>query len=288
MGEPSYARAAGVRIAYERTGSGTPLLLLHGWPQTRRIWRRVVRGLSDRFDCITADLRGYGDSAPAADPATYDKRTMAEDMLALMDEIGVGGRFLVVGHDRGARVARRLAADHPDRLCGAALIDVMPLEWVYEQGPDAHALRYAHWYFHLQRGLAEELIGARPEQYARHYLARSHVALDPGDVEHYVRQFSRPEGIAATLADYRTAFHVDRRRWLADVAAGRRVEVPLLVLWGDRGNLTGDLPVLDEWRARATDVRGHMITGSGHYVPEEQPKAVIAAVRDFADELGLP
>ena len=91
---------------------------------------------------------------------------MAEDMLALMDEIGVGGRFLVVGHDRGARVARRLAADHPDRLCGAALIDVMPLEWVYEQGPDAHALRYAHWYFHLQRGLAEELIGARPEQYA--------------------------------------------------------------------------------------------------------------------------
>src|SRR3954451_3150685 len=113
MGEPSYARATGVRIAYERAGTGTPLLL-HGWPQTRRIWRRAQQGLTARFDCIAADLRGYGDSDPAADPAAYDKRTMAEDMLALMDEIGVTGPFLIAGHDRGARVARRLAADHPD------------------------------------------------------------------------------------------------------------------------------------------------------------------------------
>lgn len=275
----------GVQIAFERTGQGVPLLLVHGWPQTRRIWRRVVPGLSDRFTVVRADLRGYGDSDPAPDPAGYDKRSMSEDMVALMDELGLGERFLVVGHDRGARVTRRMAADHPDRVAGAALIDIMPMEWVFE-GAGGHPDRYFHWFFHLKRGLAEELVGARPEVYARDQLARAHVPLDPADVEHYVACFRRPHSIEATLGDYRTAFDVDRVRWLEELAAGRRIEVPLALLWGEQGNL-GDVPVLEEWGRRATDVRGQAVADCGHYVPEEQPERVVDAVHRFADELGL-
>src|ERR671933_49297 len=109
-------------------------------------------GLAQRFTVVTADLRGYGESDPGPTEASYDKRTMSEDMLALMDEVGIGERFLVIGHDRGGRVARRMAADHPEKLVGASLLDIMPMEWVYDQGPNGAARGYYHWYFFLQRG----------------------------------------------------------------------------------------------------------------------------------------
>jgi haloacetate dehalogenase len=286
MAEPLFARGNGVRIAYERAGEGAPLLLLHGWPQSRRMWHKVIPGLARRFTVIAADLRGYGDSEFAEDPASYDKRTASEDMLAVMRELGFGDRpFLAVGHDRGARVVRRMAADHPERLVGGSLLDIMPMEWVFDQGRDGYALRYYHWYFHLRRGMAEELIGARPRAYALDQLERAHVPLDAEDVEHYVQLFSRPATIAAGLADYRTAFEVDRPRWIAELAAGQLISVPLQVLWGAEGNL-GDAPVLEEWRRRARDVRGRAIPRSGHYIPEEQPEQVLAALVEFADEVG--
>jgi haloacetate dehalogenase len=287
MHELSSGRVDGVRIAYERSGSGFPVLLLHGWPQTRRMWRHVGPALARRFTVVTADLRGYGDSDPAPDPNAYDKRTMAEDMLALMDELGFGERLLAVGHDRGARAVRRMAADHPDRLVGASLLDIMPMEWVFNQGKDGYARRYYHWYFFLQRELAEEVVSAAPRAIALNQFARSHVPLDPADVEHYVETFSRPHSIRATLGDYRTAFDVDRPRWEAELAQGRRITVPLQILWGGAGNLR-DAPVLDEWRQRAADVRGRAIEGSAHYIPEEQPEQVIRAIEEFAAELGLP
>jgi haloacetate dehalogenase len=274
-----------VRIAYDRVGSGPPVLLLHGWPQTRRMWRLVAPGLAEQFTVISADLRGYGDSDPAADPNAYDKRSMGQDMFALMDSLGPGERFLVTGHDRGARVARRMAADHPERLVGAALLDIMPMEWVFEQGEGGYARRYAHWYFMLQRGLAEAAMGAVPRAFAMYQFDRSHVPLDPAAVEHYVEMFSRPHSIEASLGDYRTAFEVDRPRWQADLLAGRQIAVPLLVLWGGEGNLR-DAPVLEEWRKRARDVRGQAVAGSGHYIPEEQPQAVVEAITRFASELG--
>ena len=286
MVELSTARTGGVRIAYERSGDGPPLLLLHGWPQTRRMWRHVVPALARRFTVVAADLRGYGDSEPAADPEAYDKRSMAEDMLHLMDELGLGGRFLAVGHDRGARVTRRLAADHPERLVGGALLDIMPMEWVFDQGKDGYARRYYHWYFFLQRGLAEEVVAACPRAIALNQFSGAHVPLDPADVEHYVEMFSRPHSITATLGDYRTAYHVDRPRWQAELAEGKRIRVPLLVLWGGEGNLR-DAPVLEEWRQRAADVRGRPIPGSAHYIPEEQPEQVVRAITEFADELGV-
>ncbi|MBA2447143.1 MAG: alpha/beta hydrolase [Chloroflexi bacterium] len=286
MHQLSSGRVDGVRIAYERCGSGFPILLLHGWPQTRRMWRHVAPALARRFTVVTADLRGYGDSDPADDPDAYDKRTMAEDMLALMDELGFP-RFLAVGHDRGARAVRRMAADHPDRLVGGCLLDIMPMEWVFNQGKDGYARRYYHWYFFLQRGLAEAVVAAAPRPIALHQFAGARVSLDGADVEHYVEMFSRPHSIQATLGDYRTAFEVDRPRWEAALAEDERIAVPLQILWGGAGNLR-DAPILDEWRRRAEDVRGRAIEGSAHYIPEEQPDQVVRAIVEFADELGLP
>lgn len=287
MAAPFFAQGMGLRIAYERSGSGLPLLLLHGWPQTRRMWRKVTPALDRRFTVIAADLRGYGDSDAAPDPHAYNKRSMSEDMVALMDAIFPGKRFMAAGHNRGARVVRRMAADHPDRLVGAALLDIMPMEWVYNQGTGGYARRYYHWYFHLQRGVAEELISTRPREYVLSHFARAHVPLEREDVEHYVQMFRRPHSIAASLADYRTAFDVDRPRWEGELAAGKRITVPLLVLWGAKGNLA-DAPVLAEWRLRADSVRGYPVEDSGHYIPEEQPESVVRGITKFADELGLP
>jgi haloacetate dehalogenase len=274
------------RIAYDRLGSGPPVLLLHGWPQTRRMWRLVAPGLAERFTVVAADLRGYGDSEPAADANAYDKRSMGQDMFSLMDSLGLGERFLVVGHDRGARVARRMAADQPERLMGAALLDIMPMEWVFDQGEGGYARRYAHWYFMLMRDLAEAAMSAVPRAFAMYQFERSHVPLDPAAVEHYIEMFSRPHSITASLGDYRTAFEVDRPRWQADLAAGQLIEVPVLLLWGAEGNLR-DAPVLEEWRKRARDVRGHPVPDSGHYIPEEQPEAVREAISQFAARLGF-
>jgi haloacetate dehalogenase len=287
MATTYFAQGLGVRIVYEQAGTGFPLLLLHGFPQSRRMWRHVIPALARRFTVIAADLRGYGDSEPSDDPSSYDKHTMSEDMLALMTEVGFAGRFLVAGHDRGGRVTRRMAADHAERLVGASLLDIMPMEWVFSQGEKGYANRYWHWYFHLQRELAEEMIGAKPEAYAQYQLARAHVKIDPVDVEHYSTLFSRPRTIAASLADYRTAFEIDRPRWEEEVTAGKRIQVPLQLLWGDKGNLR-DAPVLEEWQKRAISVRGHAVRESGHFIPEEQPEQVIQAINEFADELKLP
>jgi haloacetate dehalogenase len=273
-----------VRIAYDRLGSGPPMLLLHGWPQTRHMWRLVVPGLAERYTVVSADLRGYGDSEPAPDPSQYDKRSMSEEMIGLMDQLGFSGRYLVAGHDRGARVARRMAADHPERLVGAALLDIMPMEWVFDQGAAGYARRYYHWYFMLQRGVAEAAMLAVPRAFAMDQFSRAHVPLEPEAVEHYLAMFSRPHSVEASLGDYRTAYEIDRPRWATELAAGQRITVPLLVLWGAEGNLR-DAPVLEEWRRRATDVRGEPIAGSAHYIPEEQPQAVVEALLAFADAL---
>jgi haloacetate dehalogenase len=286
MAETLFGAGHGLRIAYERVGSGFPILLLHGWPQSRLMWRKVIPLLSDRFTVIAADLRGYGDSDPSDDATSYDKGTMAADMAALMRDISLGERFLVAGHDRGGRVARRMAADYPDQLAGASLLDIMPMDWVFNQGRGGYARRYYHWYFMLARDVSEALISADPGAFARGFFSRSHVPLDPEAVEQYVAHFSRPSTIAASLGDYRTAFEADFPRWERELAEGKRITVPLQLLWGGAGNLQ-DTPIIEEWFRRATDIRGHAIENSAHYIPEEQPEAVAKALHAFADELGV-
>ena len=284
--ETQYADVNGIRIAYERDGSGFPLLLLHGYPETRRMWRTVASALTERFDVVNMDLRGYGESDRPDDPEGYDKRKMGEDALALARSLG-WERFLIAGHDRGGRASRRLAADHPEELVGASLLDILPMEYVFDQGRDGYARRYWHWYFFLQRGLPERLIKQDPTGFLTQLFHRRGEVLDPENVAHYIESFATPGSVEAILSDYRTAFDVDRPRWIEEVGAGHKITVPLQVLWGELGNIN-DEPALDVWRNVAEDVRGSVVMGSGHYIPEEQPQEVIRLLNEFADELGLP
>ena len=276
-----FAEVNGLQIAYDKTGQGYPLLLIHGYPETRREWRKVTPTLADRFTVVAMDQRGYGESSKPAEEAAYDKRSSSQDALALARHLG-WDKFLLVGHDRGARVSRRLAADHPEAINGAMLMDITPMEYVYSHNPGPW-----HWYFMLQRGLADELIGRDPRFYASHMFNRSHRPLDPDDVEHYIESFCQPGAVEAILADYRTSYEVDRPRWEAENKEGRKIQAPLYLLWGGNGGQR-NVPVLDVWREVAEDVRGEAVPDCSHWIPEEQPEVSVSHIFRFADELGIP
>jgi pimeloyl-ACP methyl ester carboxylesterase len=282
-----WAKANGVRVHYVQAGppAAPALVLLHGFPESWLMWRLVLPDLAARYHVIAPDLRGYGDSAKPAGVTGYDKGTMAADVHALLAQLGVT-RPLLIGHDRGARVARRYALDYPDELVGAALLDILPVEWVYDtlSAGDA-AGRYWHWVFHLVAELPEQLIAGREAEYLARFFARSSCLLDRlracGAWSEYLRAFQQPGAIAAALSDYRATYAVDVPRYRAERAEGRRVGVPVLLLWGDNGNLA-EQAVLDVWRAVADDVRGAAIPGCGHYLPEEQAEMVSTHLLDFA------
>ncbi len=266
---------------------GGPLVLLHGFPQTWLMWRFVLPALMRRHRVVAVDLRGYGDSAKPAGEGGYDKGRMAADIRELVGQLGLE-RPLLVGHDRGGRVARRYALDYPDEVAGVALLDILPAEWVYDRLPAAEAAeRYWHWIFHLEPEWPERAIAGHEEAYLERFFARSPALLAQlhadGTWKEYRRCFLQPGAVAAALNDYRATFRVDVPRLRADRAVGRRLTPPCLVLWGDRGNL-GDQPVLDIWREVAVDVRGAAIRDCGHYLPEEQPEAVAGHLLRFAGE----
>ena len=277
----------GTRIHATVGGAGPPVLLLHGYPQTHRMWHRVAPGLTDRHTVVLADLRGYGDSsrpASTADHASDSKRAMAEDQVGLMRELGFE-TFAGVGHDRGARVAHRLCLDRPDAVTRVALLDIVPTRHVFTHVDRALAQAYYHWFFLAQDpDLPEHLIGADPEFYLRRKLAQwsgssGTVAFSPEAVEEYVRCFSDPEVIRASCEDYRAGASIDLEHDEVD-AAGRRVECPALVLWGEQGFVGRAYDVLEVWRGYAADVRGQALSG-GHFPAEEDPDATLAALRDF-------
>jgi len=279
----TYADVNGIRIAYETTGAGFPLLLLHGFPRTHRTWEKVTPLLSDRFTLITPDRRGYGDSDRAPDPATYDNVHMAADAMGLLDHLGVGD-FLVVGHDKGMPTARRVAADSPGRVRGAVMIDGMP------EGADVSRRRDTSgrtWYFDFfkQRGVAEQLIGQNPRLFFSLFLERNpHLTAEEHD--YYASMFSRRGSVDAILADYRAGLEVDPQHWHQQAAAGVKMTVPLLVMWGASGP-TANAPVLEAWNQVAVDVRGGPVDGAAHYVHEQQPQEVGERILAFADEIGV-
>jgi len=265
-------------------GDGPPLLLLHGYPQTHVMWHRLAPALAREFTVVCPDLRGYGDSdKPASDAfhTPYCKRAMANDQLGLMSALGFE-RFAVAGHDRGGRVAHRLALDHPDRVERLAVLDIVPTLEIFRTTDQRLATAYYHWFFLIQPdGLPETLIGAMPEYYLREKLRRwSRVldAFDPAAVAEYVRCFSRPETIHATCEDYRAAAGIDLEHDGADLY--RRVHAPLLVLWGARGIMHQIYDVPATWRARAERVTSKALD-CGHFLAEEAPEETLAALREF-------
>jgi haloacetate dehalogenase len=267
-------------------GEGPPLLLLHGYPQTRAMWHKIAPALAASGRTIVApDLRGYGQSgspAPSADGGTHAKREMARDQVALMRQLGFE-RFEVVGHDRGARVAHRLALDTPDAVARLAVLDILPTRTLLRGTDLGFATAYWHWFFLLQPGgLPERMIGADPAWFVREILRRW--AADPDRIdavaaEEYVRWFT-PAAIAASCADYRAAAGPDLAHDDADAAAGRQVTQPLLVLWGARGAMGRMYDVLASWQAVATDARGAAVD-SGHFLAEEAPRETLAALEAF-------
>ena len=273
-----------VEIAFRHAGHGPPLLLLHGFPQTNVMWHRIAPALADHFTVIAADLRGYGDSStPTSDAehAPYAKRAMAGDMVRLMESLGHDS-FMVAGHDRGGRVAHRMARDHATRVRRLAVLDIAPTAAMYGQTDMRFATAYYHWFYLIQPApLPERMIGADPEFYLRSKCGqwgRTKGAITDKAFADYLRCFRRPETVHAMCEDYRAAATIDLVHDAAD--ADVRLTMPLLALWGVDGFVGTNYDVLAEWRNVAVDVSGHGVPG-GHYLPEEAPDETVAALVHF-------
>ena len=274
----------GSAVALSVAGSGPPLLLLHGYPETHACWHRVAPDLVERFTVVAADLRGYGDSAKppgGSGHAAYSKREMAKDLVAAMAELG-HSRFGVAGHDRGGRVAHRMALDHPGAVERLAVLDIVPTRTLFERTDKAFATAYYHWFFLIQPdGLPETMIGHDPEWFLRETLRRwsgRAEAIAEEAIQEYLRCFCDPATIHGSCEDYRAAASIDLEHDAAD--AGTRIACPLLVLWGAHGAMHRLYDVLDAWRPLGTDVTGHSLS-CGHFLPEESPEETVRALSDF-------
>jgi haloacetate dehalogenase len=276
----------GVRLRLRRAGSGSPLLLLHGHPQTHAMWHAVAPPLAERHALVLIDLRGRGDSERLpADPlhAGYSKRAMAADALAAMRHCGFE-RFDVCGHDRGARVAHRLALDHPQAVSRLMLLDIAPTLAMYEGTDDAFARAYWHWFFLIQPApLPERAIEADPAAWVRDGMGARFAGLDPFAPEamaEYVRCLSMPGSATAVCEDYRASAGIDLEHDRADRAAGRRIACPTRVLWGAHGVIARCFDPMALWRDAADTVSGRALD-CGHYIAEERPAELLAEMQDF-------
>ena len=272
-------KTSGAEIALVQGGSGPPLLLLHGYPQTHAIWHKVAPRLAERFTLVIPDLRGYGDSSKPpsdAEHLTYSKRAMALDMVEVMRALGFD-RFDVVGHDRGARVTYRLALDHPKCPRRLAVLDIIPTLEQFERMDRFAARRAYHWFFLTQPApFPETLIGHDPDYFLDNSI-QSWSGLDGPFTDEalaaYRKAFRDPEVIRATCEDYRAGITCDCKFDAADRSAGHKIAAPLLALWGAAGRPNRGVGMLDIWRSWADDVRGEPLD-CGHFIPEELPDAL--------------
>jgi haloacetate dehalogenase len=275
----------GIEVSVRHGGEGPPLLLLHGFPQTHAIWHRVAPQLAPHYSLVMPDLRGYGDSAkPPTDAAhaPYSKREMARDMVELMRSLG-HDRYFLCGHDRGGRVAHRLAVDHPAAVAKLMVLDISPTATMYERTNMQFATLYYHWFFLIQpEPLPEKLIGADPVFYLRRKIDSWGVGgtqfFDPRALAEYERCFT-PEAIHAMCEDYRAAATIDLEHDRADGA--RRIECPVHALWGERGVVHKLYTPVADWQAKARGPVTGTPTPTGHYIPEEAPGMLFGHMRAF-------
>ena len=279
----------GVRIntLVSGDGQGTPVLMLHGYPQSHVMWHHVAPVLAADRPVVLTDLRGYGDSGkPSGGPAhdAYAKRTMARDQVQVMRELGYD-RFAVVGHDRGARVAHRMALDYAESITKLAVLDIVPTRHALRTADRAFSLACWHWFFLAQpEPLPETMIGADPVGWVRARLAslrRGGQPFDAKAVEEYVRCFNHPAAVHASCEDYRAALGADLDDDDTAAARGELVTAPVLALWGEHGFVGkhyGDVTAV--WREYAEQVEGRSLP-CGHYLAEEVPMQTAAALKVF-------
>lgn len=281
----------GVTIFVKSAGQGTPVLLLHGYPQTHMCWNKVAPCLVDAgYRVIVPDLRGYGTSSkPASDDthAAYSKRNMATDQLSVMKALG-HDRFLLAGHDRGGRVAHRLAVDYPQAVEKLAVLDIAPTLAMYEGTDQDFATAYYHWFFLIQPyPLPEKLIGADPAFFLTRKLkswARDDGIFTDDAMASYLKAFSNPETIHASCEDYRAAASIDLDHARTDIDAGRHIQCPVLSLWGGLGFAAQSYDMIATWKAVSHGpVRGMALT-CGHFLPEEKPDETSTALIQFFNE----
>jgi haloacetate dehalogenase len=276
----------GLNIHCRIGGEGPPLLLLHGHPQTHVIWHKVADQLAENFTVVAADLRGYGDSdkPPASEAsASYSKRIMARDQLMLMQSFGFT-QFSVLAHDRGARVAHRLALDHPDAVSRMVLLDIAPTLAMYTQANEEFARAYWHWFFLIRpTPLPETLIEADPENYLRTVMGTRSAGMGPftdDAFSEYLRCLKLPGAAIAICEDYRASAGLDLEHDKADIDAGNKLKCPLLALWGEKGTVGRCFSPLHEWQKVALNVDGNALA-SGHYIAEEIPELLLEYTLDF-------
>jgi haloacetate dehalogenase len=273
-----------VSLRVRHGGSGPPLLLLHGYPETHMMWGQVAPDLAKDFTVIAPDLRGYGKSTAPADSddhETYSKRAMARDAVALMKHFGFE-RFDLAGHDRGGRVGYRLALDHPQAVRRLSILDIIPTGEVWARADRRFALGYWHWSF-LAQPNAEALIRPDPELFFFHAQFRSILKTFSEAYADYLDCAKDPSVIHAMCEDYRAGATYDRLLDEADKAAGRKIACPVQVLWGGKGALAAWYDTLAVWSEWASDLRGEAID-CGHFLPEEKPAETLAALRGFHAE----
>lgn len=263
-------------------GDGPPLLLLHGYPQSHIIWRKIAPQIAKHFTVVAPDLRGYGDSSRPADGENhsgFSKRAMAHDQIEIMEHLGFE-QFAVVGHDRGARVAHRLALDHPAAVKRLALLDIVPTYRLYADVKKDFAISYFHWFFLIQPApLPESMIENSLEAWFNWSFGGTPPPwMEEAAYREYLRCVQKPGTVHAQCEDYRASATIDLSHDAADL--DRKVECPLLALWGSKGAMHSMYDVLQTWKQRAVDVRGQALD-AGHFLPEEAPGPVLDELLAF-------
>ena len=274
-----------IEISYLIGGNGPPLLLLHGFPQTKAIWSLVAPELAKQFTVVAADLRGYGASSKPhgkPDHSTYSKRSMAADQHALMKSLGFD-QFFLLGHDRGGRVSHRLAMDFPESVLRLMVLDISPTLKMYENTTMEFARGYWHWFFLIQaEPIPETMIGANPEFWLKNHMGR-HAGtgiFTPERWAEYLAGASNSDSMHAMCEDYRAAATIDLVHDRADRAAGKQLKMPIKVLWGEHGLVNKCFKPIEDWKELAFDVSGKTVP-SGHYIPEEVPELLLSEAQKF-------
>jgi haloacetate dehalogenase len=278
---------SGTTIHVLRKGSGRPLLLLHGYPETHLTWNKIAPQLAGQFSLVVPDLRGYGDSGKPQGGErheNYSFRAMAQDQVDVMHHYG-HDRFLVAAHDRGARVAHRLCLDHPESVEKVCLMDIAPTLTMYQGTNQEFATKYMWWFFLIQPApLPEHMIGLDPDFYLQHIfggLNKTSGAITPDEMTEYTHAFSNPAAIHASCEDFRAAADIDLEMDKADDMAGRKIKCPLHVLWGAKNTvgILWDVPAT--WRAKCSAPVTGKALDCGHFLQEERPQELMTELQQF-------